>query len=79
MTDAYSFCESVAASGRSPWHIRRVTDKGRKLSGGADTPTLCGRDLHGGWDLSSEITELGLSVPMHTCQKCAEAYRKEMR
>ena len=69
----YSFCESVAASGRSPWHIRALTDRGPKYGGGADTPALCGRDLHGGWDLEVDITPEHLE---HCCRACADVYRR---
>ncbi len=37
----YAFCESVTGIGR--WHIRRLSEKGLKLGGGIDTPTLCKR------------------------------------
>lgn len=66
----YSFCESAWASGASPWHIRKLTDKGRKLGGGADTRALCGREV--AWDLQVELTEHHLG---HSCQACVSAYR----
>lgn len=61
----YSFCESSAASGRSPWHIRQLTAAGKKPGGGADTPSLC--DLEMAWDVEVEITEHHLS---HACRAC---------
>lgn len=67
----FSFCESVHAGSTSPWHIRKLTDVGRKLGGGIDTASLCGR-VDKGWDLEVEITEHHLT---HTCAACAEAYR----
>jgi len=60
-----SFCESTHASGTSPWHIRELTDQGRKLGGGADTKALCGREV--AWDIEAEITHRGLDG---ACQRC---------
>jgi len=72
----FAFCEATTAGGNSRWHIRRVTSK-LHLSGGVDTPSLCGHvDPHkfGGWDVNVKITEHHLS---HCCPKCLEVYRKE--
>jgi hypothetical protein len=44
---------------------------GRKLSGGADTVSLCGRTIS--WDNSVEITDLHLE---HCCRLCMESYRE---
>lgn len=62
----YSFCESMYATGSSPWHVRLLTEKGRKLGGGADTSALCGRQV--AWDLSVELTQHHLT---HCCRSCA--------
>ena len=65
----YSFCETLAAY---KWHIRPLTKKGRKLTGGADTPTLCG--LNASWDLQFPV---GID-PSHVencCIKCQAIYR----
>jgi len=70
----FSFCESVTASSQSRWHIRQLTEAGMKLGGGADTSSLCGRQV--AWDLQVEITERLLS---HCCKKCAEEYRIQVR
>jgi hypothetical protein len=80
----YSFCESVTGIG--PWHIRPLTDKGKKLGGGIDTASLCdlvrpigqlggptGRRGGGGWDLHVEIDEHHLG---HACPKCVAEYRR---
>ena len=70
----YSFCESVHASGSSRWHIRPLTDAGRKLGGGIDTPSLCGHVRAGwGWDLNVEITEHHLG---YACPTCVERYQE---
>lgn len=66
----YSFCEPVMAGPLGPWHIRELTEAGRKLGGGADTESLCGRKM--GWDLDVEISEFHLD---RACKKCAEAYK----
>lgn len=71
----YSYCESVHATSNSPWHIRKLTEVGRRLSGGVDTPSLCGRVRKGwGWDLEvvldGRLDKLG-------CPKCVELYKQE--
>lgn len=69
----YSFCESVMATSYSPWHIRQLTKKGRKLGGGIDTPSLCGRVKAGrGWDLETPINEFHLTNGC--CPKCFEIF-----
>lgn len=71
----YSFCESVAAGPRSPWHIRKLTDKGKKLGGGIDTPGLCGHPrVTYGWDLDVDINEFHLEKV--TCKECLKIYRR---
>ncbi len=70
MTD-YSFCESVMAGSNSAWHIRELTEVGRKLGGGADTKSLCGREM--GWDLGVVICRHHLG---HACKKCVEQFRE---
>lgn len=67
----YSFCERVWAGPRSPWHIRPLTSIGRKLGGGIDTTSLCGR-VDKGWDLDVEVTPHHLD---HACKACVEVYR----
>lgn len=64
----YSFCETVTASGATPWHIRPLTAKGRMLSGGADTPSLCGRIV--AWDVAVDLTPQRLS---RACKRCVDA------
>lgn len=52
----YSLCESVTASSISPWCIRPLTETGKHLTGGVDTPSLCGRVReHYGWDLALDF------------------------
>ncbi len=55
--DAFSFCETIHAMG--PWHIRRLSERGKKFSGGADTETLCG--LRAAWDINCEISDASLN------------------
>ena len=70
LVEKFSFCETAYATGTSPWHIRKLTDKGRKLGGGADTVALCGREV--AWDLEVEVTqELGDFV----CSKCVDEFQ----
>lgn len=48
-----SFCESITATGSSPWCVRILTDNGLFFGGGVDTESLCGRVRVGsGWDLN---------------------------
>jgi hypothetical protein len=68
-----SLCESVHASGTSPWHLRVLTDKGPKHGGGIDTASLC--DVVKppyGWDLNVSITPASLES---VCQGCLKAAR----
>ena len=66
MRDTFSYCESIAATATSTWHIRKLTSKGRKLGGGIDTPSLCGR-VTSGWDLAVPI---GTAPGKHICCEC---------
>ena len=68
---AFSFCEQAAATGGSPWHIRKLSSAGRKLGGGADTRSLCGREVC--WDLEVRITAHHL---MHCCPQCASEFER---
>jgi hypothetical protein len=73
----FAFCESVHATGTSPWHIRRVVGP-LKLGGGIDSGSLCKRvrstaEGGGGWDLEVRITSHHLS---HACPGCVEEYRR---
>jgi hypothetical protein len=75
METKFSFCESTYASGRSLWHLRILTEKGLKFSGGTDTLSLCGLTM--GWDLDVTITKHHLSN--NCCSKCAEKYETQSR
>jgi hypothetical protein len=66
----FSFCETVIAGPLSRWHIRPLTEKGKKLGGGADTVALCGKKV--AWDLNVDITDRHLE---HCCPQCAKAYK----
>lgn len=63
----YSFCEAVTAEALSKWHIRLLTDTGRKLGGGADTPALCGRVVS--WDIRTEVAPNTLEFACPTCKE----------
>jgi hypothetical protein len=70
----FAFCEATTASGRSPWHIRQVTAQGLKLTGGVDTPSLCGHvHIRYGWDLNVKIDAHHLR---HACPRCVAEYEK---
>lgn len=74
--EEYSFCESVAAY---VWHIRPLTARGRKLSGGADTPSLCGMKVS--WDINSPVKAYSDRVRdgrgHGICSKCLAIYRSK--
>lgn len=70
----YAFCETITAGGASPWHIRKLSDRGPKYSGGADTPALCGREV--AWDLRANITPFRIA---RCCRKCAAALARELQ
>lgn len=73
----YSLCEGVRATGSSPWHLRRITEKGAKYGGGIDTGSMCGLiKAPWGWDLHVTITPHHLT---HTCPECVELYLQETR
>ena len=69
----FSFCESVLAGPKSKWHIRKLTESGKKLGGGIDTESLCGY-VTTGWDLEVEIREFHLKT--NTCTECLKKYRE---
>ena len=77
---AYAFCEPVFANANAFWHIRKVVGR-LYLSGGVDSPSLCGTvkpfgpelGAVGGWDLNVKITEHHLG---HCCPACAKAYQE---
>jgi hypothetical protein len=77
----FAYCEPVTGTGLDTWHIRRLTDAGRMLHGGIDTPTLCGRTWQG-WDLEADVTIDSATTGARTinhggmrdvCKACAEA------
>jgi hypothetical protein len=73
LNDQYSFCEPSHAGPLARWCVRPLTEKGRKLGGGVDTPSLCGRvdpAKGGGWDLSAKC-EVSADHP-HMCPRCRE-------
>jgi hypothetical protein len=69
-----SFCESVSATSRSRWHLRRLTTVGPWTGGGIDTPSLCGRVKVGlGWDLEVPVTLMRVAEECPDCRaKLAE-------
>ena len=67
MTTEYSYMEFEWATGTT-WHIRMLSDKGKFMGGGADTPSLCGTK-HRGWDVNHKPPEVGLK-PDFACRNC---------
>jgi hypothetical protein len=79
--DKLSFCESVTASGRSPWHLRELTDVGKKLGGGIDTASFCEivrptKAGLGGWDIDVPVTleECDRLIRVQPCGLCPRCY-----
>ena len=66
----YSFCENVQATPLGLWHIRELSKEGRKLSGGADTKALCGREV--AWDIDVHFSFHHLNNSC--CKKCKEIF-----
>jgi hypothetical protein len=71
-TVTYSFCESIWAGPTSSWHIRELPGA-RRLGGGIDTVSLCGR-VKTGWDLEVPLTKFHLEK--NTCKDCLKEYQK---
>lgn len=71
----YAFCEPVHASSKAIWHIRELTEVGRKLGGGADTPSLCGLEV--ARDLPVPVSELMAEIG--GCKKCLKLYREVLK
>jgi len=73
----YSWCETITSSGR--YHIRRLSDKGRKVNGGADTISLCG--LRPAWDITerypvNESTIIATPHYGYPCRECVSNLNK---
>jgi len=81
----FFYCEGVAASGRSRWHLRPVGPKGLMLGGGIDTPSLCGhldpqKPFGGGWDIQWREKIVGQDLSSEiTCPRCLIAYKDHVR
>lgn len=78
-----AYCEGSWVTSNTPWHIRELTAAGPKPGGGADTSTLCGRDLRGGWDITRPVEDAPevLRLSEHVvnghpvvCPACAAVY-----
>ena len=63
----YSLCESVTATSTSYWHLRRLTGKGKMFGGGANTKSLCNREMS--WDLKCTLTPEHLGCDCPACLK----------
>ena len=69
MLGELSFCESAMSTMCSPWCLRKLTKAGQKLSGGVDTPSLCGRVRPPfGWDLEVPVSLKHVSI----CPACRD-------
>lgn len=75
MKHTHSLCESVHASGRSPWHIRENAGP-LKLGGGIDTNSLCGL-VRAGWDLAGHVETYVTKTTSQSfmCSACVDAYQ----
>lgn len=71
----YAYCETIAAY---VWHIRKLTTKGLKPGGGADTRALCGAEAL--WDIANVEVFPNNPAWRNACRKCKaefEAHPKE--
>ena len=67
----YAFCESLGAHWNSPWHIRPLSELGKKMGGAADTLSLCGRKV--AWDMKPDVNPHQLHL---ACEHCRENYQE---
>jgi hypothetical protein len=72
MNAEFSFCESVHAGSNSHWHIRKLTEVGKKPGGGIDTASLCGH-VRPSWGWDVEVT-FNPSRVSDICKKCLHIY-----
>jgi hypothetical protein len=75
----YSICESSFAAPWSHWHIRPLTEAGRKHGGGIDTPSLCGRVTPpDGWDLEYSVVQ-AVRTPKkaNLCKTCLAKFKEK--
>ena len=75
-TENYAFCEPSYVGSNRPWHIRKLSNAGKMLGGGADTLTLCGRDLCKGWDIDVIISQNFLDI---ACSKCVTVLQSQLK
>lgn len=79
-----SFCERITASPTSPYHVRVIDEAGFKTTGGVSVPTICGDDLHRGWDVSEKSYSVDEALSLSrqwianeflhaTCSRCVVA------
>ena len=69
--------EFDSATSNSPWHIRQLTEAGKKMGGGIDTPSLCGRKQNG-WDVNHRAPEQGIK-PDFVCESCWAEFMLQVR
>jgi len=69
LIEIHSYCE---ADSEELWHIRRLSSVGKKLNGGIDTPSLCGREMS--WDRAPVVTSL---PSIKVCVTCQEVWEKD--
>lgn len=73
--EIWSYCEPSVAGPLAPWCIRRLTEAGRKLGGGIDTPSLCGRVKPPyGWDIPVpvDVIEAFMRSRPPVCKRCLD-------
>lgn len=75
----FSLCESVAASARSPWHVRPLEkNPAKKLGGGIDTDSLCTLvKAPSGWDL--DVVFRDHIEGEYICKSCKDRYDDFLR
>ncbi len=76
----FAFCESVSASGSSPWHIRPLeVTPALRPTGGVDTSSLCGHVRPpSGWDINVRFSST-TAKQVHICSRCRDLYEDYLR
>jgi hypothetical protein len=75
MGPRFAFCETVVAGATSPIHIRLLTGRGMRTSGGCDTLALCGQVP--GWDLPGTVDSESVKYERQ-CRGCRDRWSQTL-
>lgn len=71
----FVLCETVTAASLSVLHVRILSGRGMQVSGSADTPALCGREVE--WDVAGQPDDETLRNDV--CPNCLAIWRRATR